>query len=347
MHLRRLSRGLKAAFGNTNVSRRVRNFEGWPDRAFAADGGAADYDHTRTATEYYDLCSELMVFGWGESLHFAPLSPGESLKDSKIRHQRQMITRLELREGMTVVDIGCGIGGPMRRVAREAGVRVLGINSSDVQLSRARSLNAEAGLDHMIDCLACSFMNMSSIADATFDRGYAIESTCHAPDKARAFAEIHRVLKPGALLWGQEMCMTDVYNPHDDRHRAIKRDLMHGIALRDIATFAETNRALETAGFEILEATDLAVDETGPTTPWYQPMEARRGWLGNALIQAPMGRRMFFWASRLAELLRVFPKGSAEVVELMDRTADAYVAGGRTGIFSPLYCFLARKPLAG
>ena len=28
----------------------------------------------------------------------------------------------------------------------------------------------------------------------------------------------------------------------------------------------------------------------------------------------------------------------------MDKTADAYVAGGKMGIFSPLYCFLARKP---
>ena len=347
MPLRRLSDGLKAAFGETNVSRRVRDFEGWTDRAFGADGGAADYDHTRTVTEYYDLCNELMVFHWGESLHFAPLSPDESLKDSKIRHQRQMIAKLELREGMTVADIGCGVGGPMRRVAREAGVRVLGINSNEVQLSRARSLNAEAGLDHLVDCLACSFMNMSSIADATFDRGYAIESTCHAPDKAGAFAEIHRILKPGALFWGQEMCMTDMYNPDDDRHRAIKRELMHGIALQDIATFGEVDRALEAAGFEVLEATDLAVDETGPATPWYRPLETRHGWLGTALFRTPMGRKVFSWGTRLAELLRVFPKGSAEVAKLMDRTADAYVDGGRTGIFTPLYCFLARKPLQG
>ena len=352
--MRRLSAGLKAAFGNTNVSRRVRDFEGWTDRAFTADGGAADYnhtqadgyDHTRTVKEYYDLCSELMVFHWGESLHFAPLAPGESLKDSKIRHQRRMIAKLELREGMRVADIGCGVGGPMRRFAREAGVRVLGINSNEVQLSRARSLNAEAGLDHMTDFLACSFMDMSSIADAAFDRGYAIESTCHAADKAGAFAEIYRILKPGALFWGQEMCMTDMYNPGDDRHRTIKRELVHGIALPGIATYGEVDRALETAGFEVLEATDLAVEETGRVTPWYRPLETRHGWLGSALLRVPKGRKVFYWGSRLAELLRVFPKGSAEVVKLMDRTADAYVAGGRTGIFSPLYCFLARKPFS-
>ena len=76
--------------------------------------------------------------------------PRESLEDSKTRHQRLMIAKLELGEGMTVIDVGCGIGGPMRRVIREAGVRVLGVNSNDIQLEKAKSLNAEAGLDHMV-----------------------------------------------------------------------------------------------------------------------------------------------------------------------------------------------------
>ena len=345
MQLRKLSNGLKAAYRGSDVRHRVKYFNGWTDRARVENVGPTGYDHTETVKEYYDLCSELMVFGWGESLHFAPLSRRESLEDSKIRHQRLMIAKLELRESMTVVDVGCGIGGPMRRVVQEAGVRVVGVNSNEIQLEKARSLSAEAGLDHMIDYLACSFMDMGTIADDTFDRGYAIESTCHAPDKAAAFAEIYRVLKPGALFWGQEMCMTDKFDPDDNRHRAMKRDLMHGIALKDIANMGEVNRALETAGFQVIEAKDRAVEENGPTTPWYQPMDSRGKTMGNALRRIPLGRKALIATSRLAEALGMFPKGSADVVGLLDRTANACVAGGKAGIFTPLFCFLALKPL--
>ena len=345
MQLRKLSNGLKAAYRGSDVHSRVKHLDGWMDKAQVEDVGTARYDHTETVKEYYDLCSEFMVFGWGESLHFAPLSPMESLEDSKIRHQRLMISKLELREGMTVIDVGCGIGGPMRRVVREAGVKAVGVNSSEVQLDKARSLDAEAGIEHMVDYLACSFMDMGAIANDTFDRGYAIESTCHAPDKAGAFAEIYRVLKPGALFWGQEMCMTDKFDAGDNRHLAIKEDLMRGIALKEIATMGEVNRALETAGFKVIEAKDRAVEENGPTTPWYRPMEMRGKTLGNALRRIPLGRKAFIGASRLAEALGMFPKGSADVVALLDRTANAYVAGGRAGVFTPLYCFLARKPL--
>ena len=54
---------------------------------------------------------------------------------------------------------------------------------------------------------------------------------------------------------------------------------------------------------------------------------------------------MFNGASRLAEILGIFPKGSTEVARLMNRTADAYVAGGRTGIFTPLLFPGAQTPL--
>ena len=344
MRLRKLSSGLRDAYGGSDVSGRVRRLQGRVDPARAPGREPADYDHAETVREYYDLCTEFMAFGWGESLHFAPLSPRESLEDSKIRHQRLMIAKLELSKGMTVIDVGCGLGGPMRRVVREAGVKVVGVNNSEVQLERAKSLNAEAGISHMVDYLACSFMDMGAVADGTFDRGYAIESTCHAPDKAGAFAEIYRVLKPGALFWGQEMCMTDKFDPGDTRHRAMKKDLMQGIALRDIATTGEVNRALEAAGFQVIEAKDRAVYESDQTTPWYKPMESWSNTLSSSLRRTPLGRKAIVAMSRLAEAIGIFPKGSTDVVALLDRTANAYVAGGKAEIFTPLYCFLALKP---
>ena len=347
MQLGKLSSVLREAYRGTGVKGRVRHFDGWIARSARAApeaDGASGYDHASTVKEYYDLCSGFMVWGWNESLHFVPLTPDESLEESIARHQRLMISKLDLKPGMTVVDVGCGIGGPMRRVVREAGVRVVGINISAVQLDMARKLNAEAGIGHMVDYASCSFMDMGAIEDETFDRGYAIESTCHAPDKVRAFEEIYRVLKPGALLWGQEMCLTDKFDPEDRRHLAIKQELRRGIALNDIATFGEVNQALETAGFHVIEGKDRDVQQ-GPSTPWYRSMESLHGTLGNTLRRLPWGRKAFIAGSKMAEMLRLLPKGSSEVVRLLDRTADAYVAGGRTGIFTPLYCFLARKPL--
>ena len=139
--------------------------------------------------------------------------------------------------------------------------------------------------------------------------------------------------------------MTDRFDPGDDRHRAMKRELMRGIALKDIATTGEVDEALESAGFQVIEGMDRAVAQEGAATPWYYPMAARGRLLDSPLRRIPLGRQAYVAIARLAEALGLFPKGSAEVVRLMDRTAKAYVAGGRAGVFTPLYCFLARKPL--
>lgn len=334
---------LKGAFREGEVRRRMRDFEESSNQSMSQPSDANPVDHANTVDRYYDVCTGLMVMGWGESLHFAPLSPHETLEESKIRHQRLMISKLELQEDMYVADIGCGIGGPMRRVLQESGVRMVGININELQLARAKKLISEAGLDHKVDFQQCSFMNMDHIEDNTFDRGYAIESTCHAPDRFQAYKEIFRVLKPGALFWGQEMCMTEKFDPDNARHLSIKQDLMKGIALKDIVTFDEVRHALESAGFEVIEGMDRDQQEE-PSTPWYQPMQNRQGTLDGFLRRMPWGRKAIFAGLRLAEIFRQFPRGSAEVVGFLDETAEAYVAGGENGIFTPLYCFLARKP---
>ena len=338
-----LSSRMRSAYAKWSVDSRLQNLEGVFDEQAQNAKEDESYDHSKIVNFYYDLCHEMMEYGWGDCLHFAPLAKSETLEDAVIRHERLMIEKLELNDSMEVIDVGCGVGGPMRRVAQESGAMVCCINNNEYQLTQAKSKNIDAGLDHLAEYVKCDFTNMSTLNDHSFDAGYAIESTCHAQDKQRAFAEIFRVLKPGALLWGQEMCLTDSFDPTDVRHGQLKQELMRGIALHDIATFRGVNNSLEAAGFEILEANDLA--ETGdPSTPWYGPMDSRYGSIGNFFRRTPMGRAAIWWVVRLSELIALFPRDAHKVLRFMDRTADAYVNGGKEGVFTPLYCFLARKP---
>ena len=343
MNLLTLRNRLNTAYANTRVGNRVEHFDGWGDRLAAATDDESAYDHSETVQEYYDLCTAFMAFGWNESLHFAPLTPQESLQESIVRHQRLMMDKLDLHMGMHVIDVGCGIGGPMRRLAREANVNIVGVNNSEVQLRTARQLNAEAGLDQLLELVQCNFMDMGIFDDETFDRGYAIESTCHAPDKEAAFAEIFRVLKPGSLLWGQEMCLTNVFDADDNRHLEISRDLMHGIALKEIAPTESVVQSLENVGFEVVEARDRN-EQDEPSLPWYQPMSSTYGKLGISFRSTRIGRKTYLALTNMAEKIKILPNGSSQVVKLMDETARAYVNGGQSGIFTPLFCFLARKP---
>ena len=333
---------IRRAYRRWSVDSRLDRLNSWFDRREPEDAGGRGYDHAETVRDYYDLCHEFMEFGWGDSLHFAPLAPGETLEDAVVRHQRLMIGKLELKEGMRVVDVGCGVGGPMRRVAREAGVTVVGVNYSEYQLAQAKSKNIEAGVDHMAEYVRCNFMDMGVLEANSCDAAYAIESTCHAPDKKGAFAEIYRLLKPGALFWGQEMCLTNAFDPSDPNHVSIKEALMRGIALNHIASFAEVNRALEAVGFEVVESVDRA-SAGAPGASWHRPMESRSGSLGNLFRRTPWGRKAMILGIRFAEAARVFPRDSHKVIQFMNGTADAYVSGAKEGIFTPLYCFLARK----
>lgn len=43
---------------------------------------------------------------------------GESLRESIKRHEHFLALQLGLKPGQKVLDVGCGIGGPLREIAR-------------------------------------------------------------------------------------------------------------------------------------------------------------------------------------------------------------------------------------
>lgn len=291
--------------------------------------------------QYYDLVTDFFEYGWGESFHFAARHPGESFEESLRRHEYYLALQLGLPPGRRVLDVGCGVGGPMRAIARFAGYRVVGINNSRYQVERARRYNEKAGLQGLCSVIEADFMHIPE-ADESFDGAFAVEATCHAPDRRGVFSEVHRVLKPGAVFTGYDWSVTPAYDTNSALHRSLKKAIEEGDALPDLTPMHVIDDALKHAGFVDIEARDLAAGCT-PETAWYQALSGRE-WRLRALPRKPWGRVLTHGAVRLMELLRQAPKGVTELSETLNRAADALARAGELGIFTPMYFFTARKP---
>ncbi len=290
---------------------------------------------------YYDLVTDFFEYGWGRSFHFAPRKPGESFKASLARHERRIADTLDLKPGMVAADLGCGVGGPLMEIARYSGANIVGVNANEYQLKRARKLTKEADLTHLADFLHCDFLNVDA-PDESFDAVYAIEATCHAPDKVSVYGEAFRLLKPGACFANYEWCMTDRFDPDNLLHQRIKADIELGVGVVQIDGRQTVDDAFEAVGFEVLEIRDLAIQD-GPSIPWHQPL------VGSGLSFASFrSSRIGRWITqnilKILETLRIAPKGSVHVSEMLNLGADALVEAGRLGIFTPMYFIHARKP---
>jgi sterol 24-C-methyltransferase len=242
---------------------------------------------------------------------------------------------------MRVADLGCGVGGPLREIARFSGATIVGVNNNEYQLETARKLTGEAGLGHLAEFLKCDFMHMDA-PDDSFDAAYAIEATVHAPTKVGCYGEVFRVLKPGGCFAAYEYCLTSRFDANNPRHQQIKSDLEVGGALPDIAFPHQVDDALRQVGFELLETGDLA-EKPGPGIPWYHPLAGSRFSFAS-FRSSKAGRMATHGTLQLLEALRIVPTGTVRVSGLLNLCATAMVASGRLGIFTPMYFVYARKP---
>ncbi len=298
-------------------------------------------EYATMVKSFYELITDFYEFGWGESFHFAPFQIGQSLEEAITSHQHFLGEAMNLRPGLNVLDIGCGVGGPQRSLARKFGSTITGLNISEYQLKKCAAYNAESELDQLCQLLHGDFMAIPA-EDQSFDAAYHIEAIAHAPDKERVYAEIFRVLRPGAIFAGYDWCMTPSFEAENPVHRDLKERIEYGNALPQIASFSDIDDGLQSVGFELIETADL-VSDSDPETPWYQPLAASGRSL-RGFVRSTLGRKLTSLSLRVLELLRVVPRGAVQTQDVLNIAADSLLAAGRLGIFTPMYYHKARKP---
>lgn len=108
----------------------------------------------------------------------------------------ELAHQLDLRPGLRVLDVGSGLGGTARYLARHHAVDVTGIDLTAEYVEVATSLTRRAGLADLVRFHQGSATELP-FPDGAFDRACMLHVGMNIADKAALFAEVRRVLVPG------------------------------------------------------------------------------------------------------------------------------------------------------
>lgn len=298
---------------------------------------------------YYDGATELYEYGWGENFHFCRYYPGEAFRQALARHEHYLALTMNLKPGMRVLDVGCGVGGPAREIARFAGVEIVGVNNNQFQVLRAQNKTAKAGLSEQCTFVKGDFMNLvGQFGPDSFDAVYAIEATCHAPSWEGVYGQIFEVLKPGGKFGLYEWCMTDKWNPENPHDHEVAHGIELGDGIPEMRTIKAAHDALQSVGFHIDHEVDLA--DVGDKIPWYYPLEGdlrKVQTLWDVFTCWRMTRVGTFCTQNAVwglEKVGLAPKGTYEIGESLKTAAKYLVAGGQEKLFTPMMHFTSTKP---
>ena len=219
---------------------------------------------------FYELVTDDFESEWGDSQHCGLFAtPDEPVAEAVARVERFLAARAGIVAGMRVLDLGAGLGGPARHIARLTGARVTGVDLTPKRIRLAARRGA-GDATALLNFLAADAMALPFRNDA-FDAVYSFEMVQHIPDKAALYREAARVLRPGGVCAG-----TDWY--HADGLDAATLDrLIEPICrltgLPGLTSVADLREALADAGFHTIEACDLSAH--GDVTPNFTRVSAR------------------------------------------------------------------------
>lgn len=211
------------------------------------------------------------------------LAPIDHFHSRGLDATRELMTALGPTRDQSLLDIGCGIGGPARWIASQYGCRVTGIDLTEAFCKAARILNELTGLADRVtiihgDALALPF------ADATFDMAYSQNVIMNIADKARFYREALRVLRSGGRCAFANLVRGDGGEPYYPVPWA------ETAATSFLASEEETRADILAAGFEMVSFRASSED---PDVARQARLKLESGWRPALSPHVFVGERMF------------------------------------------------------
>lgn len=222
-------------------------------------------DLSQDIARFYDERTAAWEQVWGEHLHHGLYDVVNGKRTTGTTAQIRTMSEL-LRKGdllnvtlsnSKVLDVGCGIGGSSRFLARHFGedCRVTGITLSPYQARRAGEINEEKGLEQRVRVEVRNALK-TGFPDEHFDVLWSLESAEHMENKHVFLEECARVLKPDGKMVMLAWCIRETTPPLSVAERFSMRRIMEEYCLPRVAPASEYKTELLRVGFRDVEVGD-------------------------------------------------------------------------------------------
>lgn len=116
------------------------------------------------------------------------------------------INAIGLKNGMKVLDAGCGVCGPATYFAKQTGCNIDALTISEVQVEKAKLNITKNGLENNINIRKGDYHQLENYyPENTFDAVYFLESFGHAHNHQLVLDSVWKVLKPGGTIYIKDL----------------------------------------------------------------------------------------------------------------------------------------------
>jgi cyclopropane-fatty-acyl-phospholipid synthase len=222
----------------------------------------------RAVRHHYDVGNEFFALFLDRSMTYscAYFSGGAStLEEAQEAKLELVCTKLGLREGERVLDVGCGWGSFVLHAASRHGVNAVGITLSEHQAQLARERAREAGVADRVEFRVADYREVS---DGPFDAIASIGMVEHVGEEqidlyARRLFDL---LRPGGRLLNHGIAKLKDFDTPDEGPFSERFVFPDGVPL----PLSRVVRALERAEFVTTHVEGLQGDYARTTGHWIE-----------------------------------------------------------------------------
>ncbi|KAJ1632723.1 S-adenosyl-L-methionine-dependent methyltransferase [Pavlovales sp. CCMP2436] len=292
------------------------------------------------ARSFYNLATEFYEYGWGDSFHFGVRTRSEPHSKCIANSQNFVATKLRVGNFDKVLDMGCGIGGPLRGVVRATGANVTGLSINEHQIMRGKEITAGLSpwMQERCHFMVQDYLAVKGLEENSYDAAFYMESSLHCEDRTKTFKEAFRLLKPGGRLVAMEYYLLPGWEPNNPEHKELMRRHLYGNGAAKTPTIEDGLKQITDAGLAELEKV-FGVD----AWPWWADLQFN--WAPDLLPAHPWIRTPLPHLLRVLSKIGLVPPDVPAAAELMNEGGDGLSGLGKVGAITPQYYVGAIKPL--